>query len=563
MRRSLSVMFGFLGATALGCVAPPTPVFVECSEYLAQCDPITGDCLRNDSERTRNCGDSTQVSMTQPESRLRKDIDILFVIDNAAQMAKKQSALLDAISPFLAKLEASHLNYHLGIITSDVGTNVASGIRWRSGSPSCDTYAGDDGLLQAIPCSQRQGLSAEAMAACAALCPDDKYVPQNGQRYISRIDGISNVPRDIRTDTATGATQDLGPLHALRCMGFVGDSGCGVTSPLEASKRALDSHRSENLGFLRANSQLVVVYLADEDDCSVQLAQRYQNNPSVRACDPTKPDAADCYHVEFRCFARSMTCSESLLTPGVKTNCTARADSYLEPVQKYQRFFAALRPASKLLIAGIWPLPSISEGGRVEVLQQGGTDSANLSLAQAGGAACTSATDPLITGTAQSRLSEFAHLLGSSSAGNPVVTETSICANQSDLSAFQAIDKLLLPPLRFDCLDSLPLHNASGQPLCVVGQVAAGTPYKFPSADEVIPFCSATCCDGFAAASSPTTQDPAISAACGSEPKDCACVVDGRSKGLCDGTAMAGIWRKQAIEPAGQTINIHCITAAR
>ena len=83
-------MFDSLGATALGCVAPPTPVFVECSEYLAQCDPITGGLSAQRFRTNAQLRDSTQVSMTQPESRLRKDIDILFVIDNAAQMAKKK-----------------------------------------------------------------------------------------------------------------------------------------------------------------------------------------------------------------------------------------------------------------------------------------------------------------------------------------------------------------------------------------------------------------------------------------------------------------------------------------
>lgn len=551
--RTARLMSG-LGALVFGCVSPPTPTNGECGSFLAQCDPHTGDCLRDEEALANACGDSVRLSIQRPETRLRKDLDILFVIDNSATMVAKQRALVETIPQLVKRLEASQLNYHVGVTTSDVGTTPSPGIFWSGGSPSCNTYKGDDGLLQAIPCSQRPGLSAEAKAACAALCPDDRFVPPQGQRYVSRIDGVSNLPADFRIDPLTGVRRDFGPENALRCMAFVGDTGCGVTAPLEASKRALDGHLSENSGFLRPNSRLTVVYLSDEDDCSVQMSGRAFNNPAVRNCDPAMPGAFDCFNVEHRCFASAMACSESMLTPGLKTNCQERTDSYLEPLDKYRRFFANLRPVSNLALSGIWPLPSGGNGGRIEVVQRGGTGSPSLELDRDAGAACRSGTSPTITGSAQHRLSRLSQMFGQSPDGSPVFQETSICTEQDYPSGFRNIERFLFPPLFLDCLQSPPLQNANKQPLCVIAQVDLNQISTFPSADEIFPFCSADCCASFASARSQAEADPAMKAACASEGKDCACVLQSTVESICGGATLAGVWRRAPPSPSPKTI---------
>src|SRR5262245_12055954 len=52
---------------------------------------------------------------------LRRDIDILFMIDNSPSMSPKQQALAQNIPRFIQKIDATGANYHVGVITSDVG----------------------------------------------------------------------------------------------------------------------------------------------------------------------------------------------------------------------------------------------------------------------------------------------------------------------------------------------------------------------------------------------------------------------------------------------------------
>jgi hypothetical protein len=321
----------------------------------------------------------------------------------------------------MRSLQQLDIDSHVGIVSTDIGTNIAPGMSWGSGLGVCDTYAGDDGVLQSAACATRLTSSADARAACSALCPDSKFVPTDGRRYISSAGGMSNVPASIELDPMTGKMIDTGPEKALRCMGLIGDGGCGIESPLEALKRALDGHRSENDGFLRADALLAVLIISDEDDCSVQLSRRGEHNPGTRSCAATDPESFDCYNLDYRCFASSVQCDQSMLTPGVKTNCKERPGSYLEPVDKYVSFLSTLRPMGRLVVSGIWTRPSVTEGGRVEIARlSGGTTSPSLNRANGTGASCAYAADPKVIGQAQLRLSSFAGKI-------PGSLESSVC----------------------------------------------------------------------------------------------------------------------------------------
>ena len=323
--------------------------------------PTTGDSKSKQKEFGKCI---SQLGESVVDARLRKDVDILFLVDNSPSMTPKQKALANNIPKFIQKIDATGANYHVGIATSDIGSNVQPGVPWGGNIGKCDSYEGDDGVLQAVPCTTRNTVTPDARNGCAQLCPDDKFVPTDGRRFISKVDGVTNVPVSMERDPVTGKMVDTGPIKSFKCMALVGDDGCGIEGPLEGAKRAVDGHRSENSGFLRANSVLAVIFITDEDDCSVQMAKRDQNNPSYRDCDPTQPDSPECYNVDFRCLARSIQCNETLLTTGVKNACKERPNNYLEPVEKYYRFFSNLRPANKLLISGIWTLPSIDLGGK-------------------------------------------------------------------------------------------------------------------------------------------------------------------------------------------------------
>ena len=498
-----------------------------------------------------------QVGEGSFDARVRKDVDILFLIDNSPSMTPKQQALAKNIPLFIQKIDDTGANYHVGIATSDVGSNAMPGQPWGGNIGKCDTYEGDDGVLQAAACDTRTDVTSDAKNACQSLCPDDKYVPNNGQRFISKVDGVTNIPPSMELDPKTGKMVDKGPIRAFQCMALVGDSGCGIEGQLEGSKRALDGHRSENSGFLRSSSVLAVIYITDEDDCSVQLSKRDQNNPAVSDCDPTQADSYACYNVDFRCLARSIQCNETTLTPGNKTGCKERGGNYLEAVDKYYKFFSTLRPANKLLVSGIWTVPSILNGGRFEVAKgSGGATTPFLNRAPGANASCTYAANPAVFGQAQYRLSNFAKTFGKETDGSPSALEVSICDIDNYPTALDKIALAIQKRLLASCLPVTPKVE-NGQPVCLVGDVDENSAASSP--DVLFPQCSAKCCNSWANSSMPTSMDPNIVAACTPETTDaCYCAVKS-TVNQCADTVVAGVWRKgNAMPPAGKVVNFRC-----
>ncbi|HRI49451.1 MAG TPA: hypothetical protein PLW65_04650 [Pseudomonadota bacterium] len=391
-------------------------------------------CVSDDScALDQVCDPAHKTCLRPPATR---NIDVLFLIDNSPSMAPRQKALAASFKSFMQKIEATGADYHVAVATSDVGSTVAPDAFWRNIGTSCDTFAGDDGLLQAIPCTNRYNLSPEAMATCTALCPDPKYVPSGGA-FIARTGGRTNVPTALVVDPKTGKTVDEGPVRAFQCMALVGDGGCGIEGQFEGAKRALDGHRLENSGFLRPDSMLAVIFITDEDDCSVQLARRAENNPQTRDC--ATPDAKasyDCFNADYRCQARSLVCNEALNIPGIKTGCHERADSYLEPVQKYVDFFSSLRPSNRLFVSGIWTLPPLDGGGELNVVPRTGP-SGSYSLNRLPQLCATESGGN--SGAPQLRLSKLAqHFKGRGG------VEVSLCDESSYSSALNSMATTIL-----------------------------------------------------------------------------------------------------------------------
>lgn len=383
---------------------------------LAACTQDQAPDKNRDLTPAADAGD-----MSPPPSPATNAVDILFLMDNSPGEAPIfQSLLVDEIRSLLAPLEAAGIDYHLAVTTSDVGTWTAPNTPWPTRMGTCDNYAGDDGALQRAACNARAGVTQTAVWACQSRCPDPRYVPAGSAGYISRVGGVTNVP--VFMDPITGV--DIGPQKALQCLGLVGDAGCGVEGVLEGMKRALDGHRAENTGFLRPGSLLVVVINTNEDDCSVSLARRSETGPTTRDCSVADADAAaDCYNPDYRCLAASVICDEPMNTPGEKHNCRERPGSYLEPVSTYVRFLQGLRPADRLLVSGLWVLPSLPAGGKLVIVhERGGTTSDTLNRGTTkSNAGCATVADPNVTGRPQLRLSRFASQL-------PGSLESDVCA---------------------------------------------------------------------------------------------------------------------------------------
>lgn len=133
------------------------------------------------------------------DDRVRRGLDRLLVIDNSAGMADKQRSAVHTLGGLLPNLE--RVDYHIGVVTTDVGSWKAPNTPFTASLGGCESLAGDDGTLQAMSCLDRRGLSAEARAACSALGFDRRFVPMNGARFITNDGGQQNVPQHLKADT--------------------------------------------------------------------------------------------------------------------------------------------------------------------------------------------------------------------------------------------------------------------------------------------------------------------------------------------------------------------------
>jgi hypothetical protein len=479
----------------------------------------------------------SQAATDAIDPQPRTDIDVLILLQNSPSSDEEQSALANAAPGFIQALDATGINYHIGIATSDVGSWPTAAGGWNN-LGACDTYAGDDGTLQTTPCTNRTFTSPNAPAECMTLCPDPSYLPQGGDSFISKVNGINNVK----------STDPMAPLKAFQCMALIGDQGCGIDGHFEGAKRALDGHNQANRGFLRDDSVLAVIYLASRDDCSVSPAGRVDNAPDTMDCSTPEQNAPwNCYNPSYRCLAASVQCDQPLNQPGAKTGCHERAQSYLNPVSTYTSFFKGLRRADHLLVAGIWSPPMIPDainnttndtGQFNAVYENGGTTSDTLNTDVEMNAACYNVADSTIYGHPQLRLLALATQF-------PGSIEASVCDTGNYPAAFSRIAGELGRKLVVNCTSGVPLIEG-GRPDCLVGAVDAATPTALPT--TALPLCSAACCQGFATAQTPSASDPGVAAACASDTAACYCAVPSTA-GACPGAAVAGIWPVAALPP--------------
>lgn len=182
-------------------------------------------------------------------------VDLLFVVDNSGSMSEEQRALADQFPVMVRMLATGDLDedgrpdaqpvgdLRVGVVTTNVGAGgfeTELGCRIREGE-------GSDGVLRTI--SRERG------------CP--RTLPR-------ALDFRRGDPVDPFVDD-------------FSCLAVVGDiGGCGIEQPLAASLKALlpadapfpfvtgTAHGDgANAGFLRDDAILGIIYVSDEDDCTV------------------------------------------------------------------------------------------------------------------------------------------------------------------------------------------------------------------------------------------------------------------------------------------------------
>ncbi len=253
---------------------------------------------------------------------VNRDIDILFVIDDSPSMLDKQNNLKANFPNFinvLNTIEGGLPNVHLGVVTSDLGTKAADGTAANSipGSVGgCSSSGGKNGALQT-----------------------------NGATAVT-----GNYISDIKDNTGMRQVNYTGTLaDAFTQIASVGAAGCGFEQHIEAAKRGLDNNPA-NAGFLRQSAYLAIIFLADEDDCSM-------NHSTLLTSDTSQLGPLQ----SFRCTRFGIICdqggqdSNAMNQVGPKGMCHSADDgNYLTKIPDYVNFFKGLKSdPNSVIVAAI------------------------------------------------------------------------------------------------------------------------------------------------------------------------------------------------------------------
>jgi hypothetical protein len=176
-----------------------------------------------------------------------RGVDIMVVVDNSMSMAEEQRAMAEQFPLLISNLldpdidtgtgrpvHAPITDLHIGVVSTDMGTGGYS-------VETCsDPIDGDDGILQ----------HTSEIWGCEPVYPT--YLMYD-------VDSPDPAIMDDMAD-------DFG------CIAQLGITGCGFEQQLKAGLKALTIHSmpgAPNDGFLRDDTVLMVIWLTDEEDCSV------------------------------------------------------------------------------------------------------------------------------------------------------------------------------------------------------------------------------------------------------------------------------------------------------
>jgi hypothetical protein len=244
-----------------------------------------------------------------------RDLDVLYVYDTSANHGNydTMAGQLDVLSAQLATVDGQLPNLRVGVVTADLGIKGTDDALAPAAFRNC-AGSGDNGKLTVF----EAGLSEPYL--------EDSRGP-NGTR-------VRNFAGDEPGDLDAVLAQLTNPAP--------GKIGCEVIQPMEAMRRALDP--ANNPGFLRDKAQLMVVFLSNDDDCSLKTG-------SFLGAD--QPNGA-------RCASAGVICGdEDPGQPGTYNNCRPRTDSTLVvPVSEYVSFLTDLKGSKDDVIVNTVAGPS-------------------------------------------------------------------------------------------------------------------------------------------------------------------------------------------------------------
>jgi len=280
------------------------------------------------------CPDRT-ISEVNPEQgrvefkdipvNLNRNVDILFVIDDSGSMADKQQNLRDNFPNFidvLNTIQGGLPDVHIGVVSSDMGAKGEDDASPGQGIPGAGgcTGTGKDGRL----------LLGGATGVTGTFISDIQLTDGSRQKNYAACEG-----------------GDLALCFGK--MAQIGAAGCGFEQHLAGMRRALENNPA-NAGFIRQDAFLAVIFLADEDDCSM-------SHSTLLGADggPLGPQTS------FRCTRFGVKCDvggatdNAMNTLGPKDQCHPDdASQHVQKVSKYVDFLKSLKDDdSKIIVAGI------------------------------------------------------------------------------------------------------------------------------------------------------------------------------------------------------------------
>jgi hypothetical protein len=362
---------------------------------------------------------------------INRDIDILFVIDDSGSMAANQDRLIANFPQFMEVLESIDgglPNIHVGVVSSDLGA---------ARHPD-----------QAYPVANCQGRGREGMLQGEPRIPG--CAPPDGDFIRDIADEMGGRIRNY--DAPLGDTFD--------CIARLGVGGCGFEQHLEAMRQALDGR---NPGFLREDAYLAVIFVADEDDCSVS-----PDADGYRMFDSNQNDLMSELGplASYRCTDFGVECTpDDREQLGPRMNCRPREDSPFMPhPREYVEFLRGLKQHDPglLIAAGILGPPTPVE---IELHPRDGVPRLAVScktptdcvFTTGADTTCEAAADPAVR--LKWFLDQFGHNIFSS-----------IC--DTDLQvAMREIGALVKEVFVSRCLRGNLVLDDRGDPLCTVEDV--------------------------------------------------------------------------------------------
>ncbi|MDX2019283.1 MAG: hypothetical protein SF187_03515 [Deltaproteobacteria bacterium] len=256
-------------------------------------------------------------------SDLTPKLDLLFVVDNSGSMESEQKSLRQEFKHMMEAFEqrAGVADLHVAVVSTDVG---AGNIPLSNGACSMSRLGGtrtggDRGELQ-------------APSHCGV---------RDGARFLASQPG--------------GKTNFVGRLpDVFSCIADLGTAGCGFEHSLLAARLALDEAQTKtNVGFLRKDAALGIVFVTDEDDCSAPPDSGLFSDQSFSSQEPS-----------LRCALKGHVCRGMplLATPQnfSLSDCAASDDGggALYPVQKFVDYVKGLKAdPNRIFVSAIagWP----------------------------------------------------------------------------------------------------------------------------------------------------------------------------------------------------------------